>query len=236
MSFYRAVRRGTFVKALLGKEPFYWVKSPASVREFGSKYGGWGIDTAALGQHTRLATFGLGEDISFENAVIEGFGCQVSGFDPTPRSVSFISQQPAHQNFRAYPYALGVQDGTLRFALPPETTADQVSASAVAQYTDDQSRTLEVPCLTLDSARTLAGLEHIDVLKMDIEGAEYAVIEQACANGWLKSISQILVEFHHFLPGLSAAQTRQAIDRLQAQGFRIRWIGRTNHEYLFTRT
>ena len=30
-------------------------------------------------------------------------------------------------------------------------------------------------------------------------------------------------------------QTRQIIARLSAAGFRIGWVGRTNHEYLFVR-
>ena len=70
---------------------------------------------------------------------------------------------------------------------------------------------------------------------MDIEGAEYGVIAQAVANNWLEGVEQILVEFHHFLPAIGCERTRVAIASLLRAGFGLSWIGRTNHEYLFTR-
>jgi hypothetical protein len=93
----------------------------------------------------------------------------------------------------------------------------------------------EVTDSGLESARRKFNIEKIDILKLDIEGAEYAVLAQAVANGWLNDVSQVLVEFHHFLPGLTSTQTRNAIASMQRAGFIIAWVGRTNHEYLFTR-
>jgi hypothetical protein len=118
--------------------------------------------------------------------------------------------------------------------------ADQVSASGVANYqnetrVDASPQTFEAPCVTLRSAMQLCQQTKIDILKMDIEGSEYAVLEQAINEGWLQSIQQILVEFHHFLPGLEAGQTKKIVASLKQNGYRIAWIGRTNHEYLFTR-
>jgi FkbM family methyltransferase len=129
--------------------------------------------------------------------------------------------------------ALATHDGTLEFLLPPEAAADQVSASASAAYAGSSSVT--VPCLTLQSALLLCDCPRADIVKMDIEGAEYAVLNQALDEGALDAVSQLMVEFHHFLPGLDVSQTRQVIGRLQQTGFRISWVGRTNHEYLFLR-
>jgi FkbM family methyltransferase len=235
MNLYRALRRGTLLKALAGREPFHWVRQPPSVVELGSKYGGWGIDARGLGPQTRLVSFGLGEDVTFETALIERFGCRVAGFDPTPRAMAHVRAHADGERFVAHPLALADHDGTLTFTLPPASVADQFSASAFARYGGDAHRRLEVPCATLASVRERFDLGHIDVLKMDVEGAEYGVIEQATRLRWLDGIDQVLVEFHHFLPGLEAAHTRRAIAQLQAAGYRIAWIGRTNHEYLFVR-
>lgn len=235
MNLYRAVRRGTLLKALVGLEPFHWVRGTDSVVELGSKYGGWGIDVRGLSPATRILSFGLGEDVSFETALIERFGCRIVGFDPTPRSVEHVRRHTRGDLFQAHPLALADHDGTLTFTLPPESAADQVSASAFAHYGGDAARRFEVPCATLATVRERFGLDRVDVLKMDVEGAEYDVIAQATRLGWLADIDQVLVEFHHFLPGLDAGRTRRAIAQLRAAGFRIAWIGRTNHEYLFRR-
>lgn len=236
MNFYRAVRRCTFLKAMLGLEPFYWVNRLNGVVEFGSKYGNWGIDTTNLGHSTVVVSFGLGEDVTFESALLKRFNCQIFGFDPTPCSVEFTAKNVRHPKFVTTPFALAAHDGTIAFTAPPKSATDQVSASAIASYCRKSNDTVNVPCLTLESALKKCGTSKVDVLKMDIEGAEFAVIEQAVANGWLQEVSQILVEFHHFLPGLSSNQTRSAVSALQNAGFEIAWIGRTNHEYLFTRS
>lgn len=235
MNLYRAVRRGTLLKALVGLEPFHWVRPPRSVVEFGSKYGGWGVDTRALSPAATVLSFGLGEDVSFETALIERFGCRVVGFDPTPRAVEHVRTHAPDDRFRAHPPALAAHDGTLTFTLPPDSAADQVSASAFAHYAGDAQRRFEVPCATLATVCERFGIDRVDVLKLDVEGAEYDVIDQATRLGWLGDIGQVLVEFHHFLPGLPAGRTRAAIAQLRGAGFRIAWIGRTNHEYLFIR-
>ena len=240
MNLYRALRQATIIKHLRGKEPFHWVKRNASIQEFGSKYGRWGIDTSKLSASSVVMTFGLGDDVTFERALIERFGCQVHGSDPTPNSVAFIRktlQDPKMQtHFHAHAVALMDHDGTVPFALPPDAESVAVSASAVAGYVQGNDQVFDVPCMTLPSAREAFGLSKIDVLKMDIEGAEYQVIAQAVARGWLSDISQLLVEFHHFLPNLSVQQTEAAVAALRSIGFDIAWIGRTNHEYLFTRS
>jgi FkbM family methyltransferase len=235
MNFYRALRRGTILKSIVGKEPFYWISPRPEVKEFGSKYGRWAIDTSLVSNSTVLVSFGLGEDITFETSLMEQFGCHVFGFDPTPRSVRYISENISNPRFKSFPYALADRDGLITFTMPPESVADQVSASAYAKYDSADDKSISVPCLTLNAAKAKFDIPKIDILKMDIEGAEFSVIKQAAASGWLDEISQILVEFHHFLPDLTSTKTRDSVSRIRATGFDIAWVGRTNHEYLFVR-
>lgn len=235
MNLYRALRRGTILKAIVGEEPFHWIKPRPEVMEFGSKYGRWAVDTSNISNSTVVVSFGLGEDVTFESALIERYGCYVFGFDPTPRSIQYVAENVSNSRFSSFPYALADRDGLITFTPPPESVADQVSASAYAKYDATDTNAISVPCLTLNSIQTKFDIPKIDILKMDIEGAEFAVIEQAAASGWLNEISQLLVEFHHFLPELTPIQTRNAISQLRTAGFEIAWIGRTNHEYLFVR-
>jgi FkbM family methyltransferase len=220
---------------MAGHEPFRWVRRHPGVIELGSKYGRWGIEIDRVDSDTVVASFGLGEDVTFETALIERTRCRVFGFDPTPRAVGHLSERASDPRFTHIACALADREGTLTLRPPPETAADQASASAYAGYQPHAGQAMEVPCMTLEGARRAMGGLRINVLKMDIEGAEYDVIAQATANNWLDGVEQVLVEFHHFLPAIGCERTRVAIASLLRAGFDLSWIGRTNHEYLFTR-
>lgn len=66
---------------------------------------------------------------------------------------------------------------------------------------------------------TLAGnLSHgtIDLLKMDIEGAEYRVIDDICRGSLLPA--QLLIEFHHRIDGAQIENTMRSIACLRQIG------------------
>jgi hypothetical protein len=69
------------------------------------------------------------------------------------------------------------------------------------------------------SPRSCASMEFdvIDVLKMDIEGSEYAAIEDLCRSEIYPK--QLLVEFHHNSDlGIQLQKTRDAVAALRASG------------------
>ena len=70
--------------------------------------------------------------------------------------------------------------------------------------------------MTLDDLVQNAGLERIDLLKMDIEGAEYPVL-LSTAPETLARVRCLVLEYHEF----EAAAWRPAmlVEHLQAQGF-----------------
>lgn len=51
-----------------------------------------------------------------------------------------------------------------------------------------------VRALTVDSLMREAGVEHIDILKVDIEGSEKEVFE--CCGKWIDKVGVLVVEFH----------------------------------------
>jgi len=64
------------------------------------------------------------------------------------------------------------------------------------------------------------GHEYIDILKMDIEGAEYDVIKDI--HHLNIRPQQILVEFHHRFPGVGIKRTKEAIEELYSMGYQLR--------------
>lgn len=51
---------------------------------------------------------------------------------------------------------------------------------------------------TLSSIMSKLGHAHIDVLKVDVEGSEYAFLENAIDTGAIGAVEQLALEWHHF--------------------------------------
>ena len=75
-------------------------------------------------------------------------------------------------------------------------------------------------------------LEHdtVDLLKIDIEGAEYGVIDDLVKNR--VPVRQLCVEFHHFLDGNRIESTLQAIIQLIQGGYLLHSVNK-HTDYCF---
>ena len=96
------------------------------------------------------------------------------------------------------------------------------------------SGSTEVPAKTLTTIMKDLGHERIDVLKMDIEGAEYSVLEGLLGSA-VRPV-QILVEFHHRFSSLNKSQTLKAIRELRQAGYALAHISSTGREFSFVHT
>jgi hypothetical protein len=77
------------------------------------------------------------------------------------------------------------------------------------------------------------GHSKIDLLKINIEGSEYAVIKDMLFSN--VPVRQIPVEFHHRFPGVPLSQTEHAVRALIEHGYKIFHISQTGKEYSFLR-
>ena len=62
-------------------------------------------------------------------------------------------------------------------------------------------------------------MDKVDVIKIDVEGAEYDVITDICQSEILPQ--QILIEFHHRFPNVGLGKTRNAIERIRKMGYKV---------------
>jgi len=171
--------------ALVGRVHRRFVRSVAPMPELGlekigSDYGGWIVPTALIRTDWICYCGGVGEDITFDLGLIERFGCAVFAFDPTPRAIAFAATRGAEEpRFRFMSVGLWSEDATLRFYAPRDPS--HVSHSIVnLQGTDEY---FEGHCRSLRSLMAELGHGSIDLLKIDIEGAEHRVIRSMFASG-----------------------------------------------------
>jgi FkbM family methyltransferase len=95
---------------------------------------------------------------------------------------------------------------------------------------------VRVEAVTLDEALAMEPEGLIDLIKMDIEGEEVAVLLNA-SPPLLKRVVQLTVEFHDFVDPRSVPEIKEVIKRMTALGFlAIRFSWRSYGDLLFINT
>lgn len=229
-TYLRNLRR--LVRVLLGQEVRVQIELPWPTEFHGSVNGGWAILADSLRTESIVYSFGIGEDASFDLSLIKKYGCQVFGFDPTPKSIAWVSREVRDERFQFKALAIGKENGVLHLFYP--SNPDHVSSS-VAPSDRTSEKFFAAPCQTLATTMRQLGHAGVQVLKMDIEGAEYVVLEQAAGEGALGKVEQLLVEFHHWMPPFNLTDTQKALHLLALAGLRVAWVSASGHEILFVR-
>ena len=149
-------------------------KTSYSVERFGSDYGGWNICPTKISPESVIYSFGIGEDMTFDLALINRFKCIVLAFDPTPRSINLLKQQKLPHQFKWFEIGIADYDGRARF-FPPENTS--YVSHTILKRSQTINKAINVEVCRLSTIYDKFGNNQIDILKMDIEGAEYKVID-----------------------------------------------------------
>ena len=215
-------------RAGIGEDFFPRVQVRYATTRLGSQYGGWSIIAENLNSESIIYSFGVGDDISFDLALIDEFGLTVHAFDPTPKSIAWVRKQSIPDRFILHEVGLADFDGEVLFR-PPENP-DHISHTALERpETDDQS--FSVPVKQLSTILNELGHTQIALLKMDIEGSEYHVIE-SLAKTDIRPI-QLLVEFHHRFPSVGLKETQRSLKQLREMGYKLFSISDRGEEFGF---
>jgi FkbM family methyltransferase len=144
----------------------------------GTAYGGWWVPAGCISSDSIVYSAGLGEDASFDLELISRFGCQVWAMDPTPRSIEF-AQHISEPRFHFLPFGVWGEEAELQFYAPANPS--HVSHSALnIQRT---SKFFTAQCLPVRAFMDQLGHDRLDLLKLNIEGAEGPVLDAMLDDG-----------------------------------------------------
>jgi FkbM family methyltransferase len=133
----------------------------------------------------------------------------VHSLEPDPHNFALLEQNVAsYPNIRAHRLALAAHEGPLELHVNPRS---RVSTSIVPR---PGSSPLQVAALTLDAFLARERITSVDLLKFDIEGAEFDVFR---ASRELHRIERLIGEFHGDLAGVSFSQFAELLSDYDVQ-------------------
>ena len=168
----------------------------------GSEYGGWWVPNHGLDSSAICYLAGVGTDVSFDRALIERTGCTAWGFDPTPKAIDWFTTTIGQlDRYQLVTCGLAGATGALKFYAP--TNPDHVSHSVKNLQKTATFFTADVK--TVKQVMSELGHNKLELIKLDIEGAEHDTIATMiadCIRPWV-----ICVEFDQPEPIKWAVQT-----------------------------
>lgn len=153
------------------------------------------------------------------------YGCRVYAFEPNPAAFEAMQERFADvDRVMPVPYGLGGADATLSLDLAGP------GSSLHGLREEDRSpsaTTVEVQVRDVVDAFGDLGLDHIDFLKVNIEGAEFDLFDRAIEAGIVPNVRYLLIQFHEWHP--RSHRRRRRIRRSLRQTHDLVW----DHPWIF---
>ena len=222
---YRYLRRA--LRIVQGGDIWCRVQIKEKSSILGSSRASWRVCTERLSSNSVVYSMGVGEEVSFELELIRKVGMKVYAFDPTPRAIEWVGCQSLPEHFVFHPYGVADYDGVCDFR-PPDNPLYVSHTMLPRKCTKPPIR---VPVCRLVTIMKTLGHSRVHMLKMDIEGAEYNVLDDVIRSGI--RIDQLLVEFHHRWPEVGIDKTRRMIQNLNLAGYKVFSVSASGEEYGF---
>jgi FkbM family methyltransferase len=167
----------------------------------------------------------LGE---WSERIIERYDPVVHAFEPSHRSVEHLETTFAGRSrVHVHELALGGHDGVGELEdAGPGSTITSDGGSAHAALGDAAAPRSSVAVRDVAAVFDELGLDHVDLVKLNIEGGEYDVLDRLAETGWLDRIDLVSVQFHEWLPNAHRRRrrNRRALARTHDEVWCYPWV------------
>lgn len=118
-------------------------------------------------------------------------------FEPVPHFYEECCRRfDGDSKVHCYPFGLSGTDETLKIAL-------QNDASSTF-FTDDGGKTQEVQIRGIVGFLNASNIDHIDLMKINIEGGEFGLLEALTQSEWIHKVNVLQIQFHDFVDNADA--------------------------------
>ena len=174
-----------------------------------------------------------GANLGDISAIFSGRNAKVIAFEPDPLAYNFLNKRfQDNDRITCINYAVSHYSGTADFyfhqdRLINDNSAFTVSSSLIAEKVNvDNNNSISVKTIDLDEY--INSLEQtIDILKLDVEGAELDILHKLIENKTYKKVGMILVETHESkIPGHLPLvnKLKRKIQEENISNIKLNWI------------
>jgi FkbM family methyltransferase len=177
---------------------------------------------------------GCSYEADFSLLMIKKYGAKAYAIDPTRKHATCLERLAENHSgrFVFLPLAVAASDGILTF----HESKSNESGSLMNDHKnmrEGEITSYQVKAVTLPTLLSTIGEKKIDILKLDIEGAEYDLLKSVTKDD-LQPFVQIFIEFHHHaIPRYSVEETKRLEKKICGYGFSS--FSLDDHNYLFWR-
>jgi FkbM family methyltransferase len=143
-------------------------------------------------------------------------------FEPEPNSLERL-QRAFGDNARVHVHAFGLasRDRVQRMAVGGPGTSQFRSGSQPGFF-----GAVDLELRDVSTVLTGLGINHIDVMMVNIEGGEFELLDRLGETDWLPRIDCLLVQFHEFAPDAYRARrrNRQELAKSHRCTWSYKWV------------
>lgn len=141
----------------------------------------------------------------------------IYAFDPNPDLDMKTYLKSIPLKFRVLKRAVWTKNGRVKFAVSARSNASSVVGTAI--HAPDH----QVTVTSIDFSEFVRELpDEYTICSMDIEGAEFPVLEKMLEDGTISKIDLLDIEFHHrFLTDYTINNARDLLDKIRKQGVQV---------------
>lgn len=152
---------------------------------------------------TNSIVFDLGGHVGrWTNLMYDKYKCTIHTFEPVKQFFDEIVKT-THNIDKIHPYMFGLGDRNIEFDI-------YVDGDATTQYNYKNTNTIQSAQLkSFTEFCQSNNITHIDVIKINIEGGEYDLLDYLISSNEIVKIDSLVIQFHKFVD--NANQRRNAI-------------------------
>ena len=204
-----ALRRRLFEATLRRTRP----DAHPGIEDIGLAYGGWALPTEQMQPGWTAYCVGAGGDVSTDLQLRSRWQMTVRCIEPVQVYCDHARQQAGDDpDYTVRQAAVTTTDGPISMKVNPHPGAQSVSAAGL--YLGEQA--VEVDGRTLPTLMAEFGDDRIDLLKLDIEGAEYDVLPTLDLRAL--GVRVFATQLHH---NGGIRRARALLTLLEDQGYRL---------------
>ena len=178
-----------------------------------------------------IVDVGCGYEAEFSKFMIGKYNLNVFGVDPTKKHTPSLKmlEESTKGKFHHLAIAVTKKDGFITF----HESRQNESGSILLEHfnmRNDEITTYNVESVSLSELVRRIGTTPVDFIKLDLEGAEYELLDKISDED-INSFKQIFIEFHHHCTNHSIQETKLIVQNICRKGFKVFTLDYNN--YLF---